>query len=96
MTAARSLMRALPAAGRRPLSAVRSAFPPGNRGQSDTRPLWPRRAVMIIIKLQKTNIVIDLTDFSGITGNREFQWVMIPGVRHLGGRLNWAHQAAHS
>ena len=73
MTAARSLMRALPAAGRRPLSAVRSAFPPGNRGQSGTRPLWPRRAVMIIIKLQKTNIVIDLTDFSGITGNREFR-----------------------
>jgi len=27
---------------------------------------------MIIIKLQKTNIVVDLTDFSGITGNRNF------------------------
>jgi len=65
-------MRARPAAGRRPLSAVRSAFPPGNRGQSGTRPLWPRRAVMIIIKLQKTNIVVDLTDFSGITETGNF------------------------
>jgi len=40
---------------------------------------------MIIIKVQKTNIVVDLTDFTDITGNREFRWVMIPGVKHLGG-----------
>jgi len=62
----------LPTADCQPPSAVGSAFPPGKPGQSTTRPKCVRRAIMIIIEGQKTNIVVSLTDFTRIAGNREF------------------------
>jgi hypothetical protein len=73
MTAARPSMRALPAAVSRPLSAVRSTFRAEKPGQSSARTQCFRGAVMIIIKAQETNIMVNPTDFTGITGSREFR-----------------------